>query len=52
MLEIKPNEIAPFWEYPVVDIPIENLSVYIKRNISLKPGFPQWESIDPGPMRC
>lgn len=48
MLEIKPNEIAPFWEYPVVDIPIENLSVYIKRNISLKPGFPQWESIDPG----
>ncbi len=48
MPEIKPNEIAEFWTYPVVDIPIENLGVCVKCNISSNPRIKQWEPIDAG----
>ena len=46
---IRPEQIATFWKFPVVDIPIEKLSLYIKRNMSPKLQIKQWEPInDPG----
>jgi len=47
MPEIKPNEIAEFWTYRVVNIPIEKLSLFVKHNISLNPHIKKWEPIDP-----
>jgi len=48
-MEIKPEQIASFWKYPITDIPIEKLSFYIKHNTSPYPNVKQWEPItDPG----
>ena len=46
MAEIKPSEIATFWKFPVLDIPIDKLSIYIKLNMSFKGEKKDWEPID------
>ena len=46
MSEIRPQEIASFWKFSVVDVPIDKLSLYVKRNMSLKGEKKEWETID------
>jgi len=46
MPEIRPQEIASFWKFPILDIPIDKLSLYIKRDVSEKGEKKDWEVVD------
>ena len=46
MSEIRPQEIASFWKFPILDIPIDKLGIIIKRNTSAKGEEKEWEVID------